>query len=82
MVMIRTNTFKPQSVPGKGIVLFFCSSGPLLRYQDRTLHIDDLNPEAHMTWRMSTGELFRLGSRCMLAAIHVWWNTRRVNTQS
>jgi hypothetical protein len=51
------------------MTLFFDSTGPLITYQLGVMHIKDLNPEAHMTWRMSRMEMMRFGFCCLLAAI-------------
>lgn len=49
--------------------LLFKPEGPLLTYtHDSILHIDDLNPEAHMTWYLTPVELARLGFCCMCVA--------------
>ena len=49
--------------------LFFDHAGPLMHYEPGILHIKDLNPERHLQWRMSKGELLRLGWRCIWAAV-------------
>jgi hypothetical protein len=49
--------------------LFFDPTGPLLRYKHGTLYIDDLNPEITIQWRMSRFEMFKVGLRCMVAAL-------------
>jgi hypothetical protein len=50
------------------MTLFWHKTGPLLKYEDGTLHIEDLNPQIKTQWRMSRGEIFKLGWRCILAA--------------
>lgn len=51
------------------MTLFWHPTGPLMRYQAKTLFIDDLNPEQHTKWRMSRFEMLRLGWRCIVAAL-------------
>ena len=49
--------------------LFWHPAGPLLKYGDNMLHIEDLNPQIKTQWRMSRTELFVLGWRCIAAAM-------------
>jgi hypothetical protein len=51
------------------MTLFWDQTGPLMRYADGILHIEDLNPEFKTKWRMSRWEMFRLGWRCIRAAL-------------
>lgn len=53
----------------RAMTLFWHGTGPLMRYQAGILHIADLNPEMQTNWRMSRGEMFRLGWRCIVAAV-------------
>jgi hypothetical protein len=58
----------PEERPG-AYVLFFVPDGPLLTYsRDGVLRIDDLNPQKNLTFRMSRGELVRLGIRAIWIA--------------
>jgi hypothetical protein len=50
------------------MLLFFDQSGPLMRYQDGVLDIEDLNPEQIIRWQMSRLEMIRLGWWCLIAA--------------
>jgi hypothetical protein len=50
------------------MTLFWHSSGPLLRYEDGLLHVEDLNPHVETKWRMSRSEMLALAWRCLLAA--------------
>ena len=54
--------------------LHFDPAGPVMRYEaaSETLHLDDLNPEQHMRWKLTRGELLRLGARMILQAIARW----------
>ena len=54
--------------------LHFDPAGPVMRYEaaSETLYIDDLNPEQHMRWKLTRGELLRLGARMILQAIARW----------
>jgi hypothetical protein len=54
---------------GHGVTLFFDQSGPLIRYADRTLYIEDINPEVKIKWSITRGEMFKLGLRCIRAAL-------------
>lgn len=49
--------------------IYFCHSGPMVRYGGGSLCIDDLNPERHMTWRMSRLQMLRVGWRCFVASL-------------
>jgi hypothetical protein len=51
------------------MTLFRDNAGPLLQYQNGVLFISDLNPEMKTRWRMSCGEMVRLGWRCILASL-------------
>jgi len=54
-------------------VLFWCGPGPRIRYQRdgfaEILHVDDLNPENHISFCMTPIELLRFGFKCIWAAI-------------
>lgn len=49
--------------------LFWDATGPLLRYGRGVLHVEDLNPEMRTHWAMTRWEIFRIGLRCIWAAI-------------
>lgn len=49
------------------MTLFFQHSGPLLRYVDGILYIEDLNPELKTKWRMSRLEMIQVGLKFILA---------------
>lgn len=51
------------------MTLFMDFAGPLVKYQDGTLHIEDLNPEIKTKWRMSRLEMLTFGFRCISAAL-------------
>ena len=51
------------------MTLFFKNEGPMLRYVLGVFCIDDLNPSATIRWRMSRWELFKVGLRCIWAAL-------------
>jgi hypothetical protein len=51
------------------MTLFWRRTGPRMRYEAGMLHIQDLNPEARMQWRMSRWEIFMLGMRCLCASV-------------
>jgi hypothetical protein len=40
-----------------------------MKYDSGTLLIEDLNPEIRTRWQMSRGEMFKLGWRCIIAAL-------------
>lgn len=50
------------------MTLFWHQTGPLLRYRNGTLEVEDLNPEVKTRWRMGRLEMLRLGWRCIVAA--------------
>lgn len=47
--------------------LYWHETGQMLRVAGETLHIDDLNPETNLTWRLTRWEQFRIG-------LHLIWN--------
>ena len=49
--------------------IYFHNTGPLIRYDAETLHIEDLNPQQSMRWRMSRWEMFKIGVRSIVAAL-------------
>ena len=54
--------------------LFWHPTGPLLKYVDGFLHVEDLNPHVKTQWRMSRAEMLWLGWRCLIAACkHKMW---------
>jgi hypothetical protein len=58
----------------KTYMLFWHHTGPLLKYErgthnDGTLHVEDLNPQIKTKWRVSRTEMFKLGARCIWAAL-------------
>jgi hypothetical protein len=50
------------------MTLFWAEWGPLMKYNNGFLDIEDLNPEIKTRWRMSRMEMFKLGCRCLMAA--------------
>jgi hypothetical protein len=51
------------------MTIFWSPCGPLLRYEDGTLHIEDLNPQIKTQWRMSRWEMLRTGVKFIMAAL-------------
>ena len=49
--------------------LFWHPAGPLVKYGDGLLYIEDLNPQIETRWRMSRLEMLRLGLRCLIVAV-------------
>lgn len=49
------------------MTLFQSISGPRMRYANSRLYIDDM--QMHGQWRISRGQLWVLGWRCLLAAL-------------
>lgn len=62
--------------------LLFMNEGPMVRYLDNTLHIEDLNPQINLHWRMSTKELLVFGLRCVRRAIQVDAGVRLSNLRT
>jgi hypothetical protein len=52
----------------KDATLFWHGSGPKISYGGGMLKVSDLNPEAHIQFRMSAGEMLLLGWRCIVIA--------------
>ena len=53
------------------MLLLFHNTGPMIRYENGLLLINDLNPESKMQWRMSRWEMFKLGCMCMLTVLRL-----------
>jgi hypothetical protein len=51
------------------MTLFMDNTGPLLKYANGILYIEDLNPETRRRWRMSRLEMFMLGWCCVVASL-------------
>jgi hypothetical protein len=51
------------------MTLLWRPTGPLMKYADGMLHIEDLNPAMKTRWRMSRWELFCLGWQCLRASV-------------
>lgn len=51
------------------MTLFFCNSGPLIKYNSDCLYIEDLNPEQKMRWRVTKWELIVMGFKFIIAGI-------------
>jgi hypothetical protein len=49
--------------------LLFFYEGPMIKFEDEYadtfLHVEDLNPEAHIRFRLSPLELFTFGLKCI-----------------
>ena len=50
-------------------ILFYDPCGPMLHYAAGVLTVSDLNPQIETKWTVSRAELFRIGWRCIVAAI-------------
>jgi hypothetical protein len=51
------------------MTLFWHQAGPLMRYQNGMLEVEDLNPEVKTKWTMSRMEMLKLGWRCIRSAL-------------
>ena len=51
------------------MTIFWHPTGPMIIYRKETLLIDDLNPEAHLTWAISRWEMIKIGIRFILAGV-------------
>ena len=51
------------------MTIFWHPTGPLMRYENGALQIEDLNPEIKTQWRMTRMERLRAGFRLMLASL-------------
>ena len=51
------------------MTLFWANWGPLMKYRNGFLDIEDLNPEMKTRWRMSRIEMLKLGWRCIVAGM-------------
>ena len=48
--------------------IFWLPEGPKISWQNGVLHIEDLNPEASLKWRVSTELLRKIGENCLRVA--------------
>ena len=51
------------------MTLYWDHTGPLVKYFDGTLYIEDLNPEVKTKWRMSKSEMVWFGLRCLVSVL-------------
>ena len=51
------------------MTIFWHPTGPLMRYENGVLQIEDLNPEIKTQWRMTRTDRLRAGFRLMLASL-------------
>lgn len=50
------------------MTIFWANWGPLLRFENGALRIEDLNPEIKTKWRLTRLERLRIGVRFILSA--------------
>ena len=51
------------------MTLLCLREGPLVRFIDGTMHVDELNPEVSARWRMSRWEMLAFAARTLWAAL-------------
>lgn len=51
------------------MTIFWHPTGPLMRYEDEMLRVEDLNPEIKTQWRMTRRERFMTGLRFIVSAL-------------
>ena len=51
------------------MTIFWHPTGPLLRYADGALRIEDLNPQLATTWRLTRRERIKIGLRFLFTAL-------------
>lgn len=51
------------------MTLFWCQTGPKVSWHNGMFVVEDLNPEAKISWRMGRREMIRLGWHCIVAAL-------------
>ncbi len=53
--------------------LLFFNAGPMIKFEDEYagtfLHVEDLNPEAHIRFRLTPMELLAFGLKCVLRSM-------------
>lgn len=49
--------------------LLFTQDGPLLRFDGRLVHVEDINPHWETKWNLTRWEMVKLGARLIVAAI-------------
>lgn len=52
----------------KDATIYWHPTGPKISYGGGMLKVSDLNPEAHIQFRMNAKEMMRLGWRCIIIA--------------
>lgn len=53
----------------RSLTIFWAPEGPLMKYSDGFLQIEDLNPELKTKWRLTRAELLHIGWRFLRAAM-------------
>jgi hypothetical protein len=51
------------------MTIFWDRTGALITFENGCLHIEDLNAEIKITWRMARWEMCKAGLRFILAAL-------------
>lgn len=51
------------------MTIFWHPTGPLLRYENGALSIEDLNPETKLRWRLTRMERLKIGFRFLIASL-------------
>lgn len=51
------------------MTIFWHPTGPLVKYENGVLFVEDLNPEVKTKWRMSKSEMLLCSWRFLLAAV-------------
>ena len=50
------------------MTIWWHSTGPLVKYEDGILVVENLNPEVSTRWTMTRSEMLRFGWRCIRVA--------------
>lgn len=51
------------------MTIYLDQTGPMIRIKDGMLHVEDLNPEAHIRFRVSRWERLLIGLRFLRASL-------------
>lgn len=49
--------------------LLFTNWGPMIRFDGKVIHVEDINPHIETKWNLTRWEMVKLGYRLIIAAI-------------
>jgi hypothetical protein len=70
-ILIQQETTQEEEIMlSNKMTIFLDHCGPLLRYENGVLRVEDLNPEIKTRWRLSRAERVMIGLRFIVSAIY------------